>query len=88
LGVNHRDLKPENILYHMESNTLGVADFGIARFRQEDLITAVKTGPQEKLANFVYAAPEQRFAGRPVDLRADIYALRLIMNEMYTGEVP
>jgi serine/threonine protein kinase len=40
------------------------------------------------LANFAYAAPEQRISGKAVGQRADIYALGLILNEMYTGQIP
>lgn len=88
LGVCHRDLKPENMLYDADRSMLVVADFGIAQFREEDLYTAVETSNQERLANFVYSAPEQRIRGREVTQRADIYALGLILNEMFTGEVP
>jgi serine/threonine protein kinase len=88
LGVCHRDIKPENILYDDETKDLVVADFGIARFKEEDLLTHVSTGPNERLANFAYAAPEQRTAGNIVDHRADIYALGIILNEMYTGSLP
>lgn len=85
--VCHRDLKPENILYEEATNQLVIADFGIARFKEEDLLTTVETSPHDKLANFVYAAPEQRIKGASVDQRADIYALALILNEMFTGQV-
>lgn len=84
----HRDLKPENILYDSSSDLLLVADFGIAHFCEEFLITSMETGLQERLANFQYAAPEQRTKGRSVDFKADVYALGLILNEMFTGEVP
>jgi serine/threonine protein kinase len=87
-GVWHRDLKPENILYSLASEDLVVADFGIAHFEEEDLLTAVETRPDERLANFLYAAPEQKIRGRGVDSRADIYALGLILHEMFTGDVP
>lgn len=87
-GVYHRDLKPENILYDPNCNVLVIADFGIARFSEEELFTAVKTSTHRRLANFQYAAPEQRKPGLVVDQRADIYALGLILNEMFTGEVP
>jgi eukaryotic-like serine/threonine-protein kinase len=40
------------------------------------------------LANFAYSAPEQRTRGRATDARTDIYALGLILNEIFTGEVP
>lgn len=88
MGVCHRDIKPENLLHDTNTNTLIVADFGIARFREDDLHTVVNTGPQDRLANFAYAAPEQRTKGQQVDHRADVYALGLILNEMYTGTVP
>jgi serine/threonine protein kinase len=87
-GVVHRDLKPENILYDMESDTLAVADFGIARFTEDLLATVVETGPSQRLANFQYAAPEQRTPAQKVQAAADIYALGLMLNEMFTGIVP
>ena len=87
-GVVHRDLKPENVLYDRQTETLVVADFGVAHFQEEELYTVVETAPNTRLANFQYAAPEQRARGLEVDHRADIYALGLILNEMFTSEVP
>jgi len=87
-NVVHRDLKPENILYDQEHDRLVVADFGIAQFDEENLLTAVETRDNQRMANFQYAAPEQRSRGAEVDQRADIYALGLILNEMFTGVVP
>jgi serine/threonine protein kinase len=84
-SVWHRDLKPENILYDPSSDLLVVADFGIAHFAEEQLHTLVKTSPRARLANFQYAAPEQRMKGQEVDHRSDIYALGVILNEMFTG---
>jgi serine/threonine protein kinase len=86
--VWHRDLKPENILYDPPSDTVVVADFGIADFTEDELFTAVETRDQERLANFLYSAPEQRVRGKEVNGRADIFALGLILNEMFTGRVP
>lgn len=88
LGVCHRDIKPENLLYDAGTNRIVLADFGIARFQEDELLTVIVTGRNERLANFAYAAPEQRKAGKAVDQRADIYALGLILNEMFTGEIP
>lgn len=87
-GVWHRDIKPENILFARETNTLVVADFGIAHFEEEDLLTAVETKNDERLANFLYSAPEQRIRGQSVDGKSDVYALGLILNEMFTKAVP
>ncbi|SRR6266566_2457318 len=86
-GVWHRDLKPENILHDPTEDKLLVSDFGIAHFTSEQLFTIVETTPTERLANFQYAAPEQRRRGASVDLRADIYALGLILNEIFTTHV-
>lgn len=88
LGVVHRDIKPENFLHNGRTDQLVLADFGIAHFLQEDLYTAVETKAGERLANFQYSAPEQRVRGQSVDHRADIYALGLVLNEMFTGHIP
>jgi len=87
-GVFHRDLKPENILCNRAAGQLIVADFGIAHFEEDELLTAVETKEQDRLANFNYAAPEQHFRGGVVDHRADIFALGLILNEMFTRVLP
>jgi serine/threonine protein kinase len=88
LRVVHRDLKPENCLYSAKDSTLVVADFGVAQFTAEELYTLVETGPYARLANFQYAAPEQRSRGAAVDHRADIYSLGLMLNELFTGRIP
>ncbi len=87
-SVVHRDLKPENILYDPTTNRLVVADFGVAEFAQDELYTLVETKPGTRLANFQYAAPEQRARGGVCDQRTDIFALGLILNEMFTKVIP
>jgi serine/threonine protein kinase len=87
-NVYHRDIKPENILFDGDTDTLLVADFGIAHFEEEELFTSIETKDQERLANFQYAAPEQKTRSAIVDHRADIYALGLLLNEMYTSVIP
>lgn len=87
-GVTHRDLKPENILYDLKEEKLAVADFGIAHFEEEIIATSISTKATTKLANLRYSAPEQRIPGSKVDRRADIFAAGLMLNEMFTREVP
>lgn len=84
----HRDLKPENLLYDPNGGTYIVSDFGVAHFSQEELHTKVDTKSTERLASFLYAAPEQRIRGQKVDARADIYAIGLMINEMFTNQPP
>jgi serine/threonine protein kinase len=88
LGAVHRDLKPENILFDIGHSRLAVADFGIARFNEDIMMTLVETSPSQRLANFQYAAPDQRSRGTPVAHQVDIYALGLMLNELFTGVVP
>ena len=85
--VWHRDLKPENVLWSDHENILVVADFGIAHFEEEEIYTAVETHVAARMANFQYSAPEQRIRNSSVDHRADIFALGLILNELFTGEI-
>jgi serine/threonine protein kinase len=83
----HLALKPENLLHNADHQHLVVADFGIAHFEEENLLTAAQANKSEQLANFSYAAPEQKMRGQEPDHRADIFALGLILNEMFTGTV-
>jgi serine/threonine-protein kinase len=75
----HRDVTPSNVLLGFAGVTK-LADFGIAKGQHRHAVTA--TGMvRGKLA---YLAPEQ-VRGRPVDLRADIYALGVVAYELTTG---
>jgi serine/threonine protein kinase len=87
-GIVHRDIKPENVLFDDASGTLAIADFGIASFTEDIVATQVDTAPNQRLANFQYAAPEQRRPGQVVGVAADLYALGLILNEMFTDSIP
>jgi beta-lactam-binding protein with PASTA domain/tRNA A-37 threonylcarbamoyl transferase component Bud32 len=82
-GLVHRDIKPANLLFD-EHGIVRVADFGLARALAE----ASWTEPVGALMGTArYAAPEQGGAS-PVDGRADLYALALVLVEATTGEVP
>jgi serine/threonine protein kinase len=80
-GVVHRDLKPENILIDPDGQAK-IMDFGIAR-----AIEAPETHAGELVGTPAYMSPEQA-EGRPVDGRTDIYALGLILYEMFAGRAP
>src|SRR3954463_12314876 len=77
-GVVHRDVKPANILLSSDGRVL-VADFGIAKAGAADLTTTNTT-----LGTAKYLAPEQ-VEGNPVDGRADVYALGVVLYETLCG---
>ena len=76
-GVLHRDLKPANLMLDGQGN-VRITDFGLAglagSLREED----VRSGTP------CYMSPEQ-LQGREVSVRSDIYALGLVLYELYTG---
>ena len=86
--VVHRDIKPENIMFAKGSNEPVICDFGIAHFSENELMTFVETKPTDRLANFAYAAPEQRKKGGVAVPQTDLFAAGLILNEMFTKSVP
>jgi len=73
-GVLHRDLKPANIMLTKEGRAR-LMDFGLAA---AGAVEHVLEGTP------AYMAPEQ-LQGREVTLRSDIYALGLVMYELFTG---
>lgn len=87
-GNFHRDVKPQNLLYDGRLNRLVLSDFGIAHIEKHYPGATVETVASDRLANFQYAAPEQRAKGQKCDQRTDIYAYGLILNELFTGAVP
>jgi hypothetical protein len=80
-GVTHRDLKPENVM-RSKDGRLKVLDFGLARLdpARTDLPGVPLTLPGTILGTPAYMAPEQ-LAGRPVDERADVFALGVLFYE-------
>ena len=86
-GIVHRDLKPENILFAQDDDNPVIADFGIADFPQELMATFVATKKDARIANRLYSAPEQT-QGDDVGPQADMFAIGLILNEMFTGKIP
>lgn len=82
-GIVHRDVKPGNILFRRDGTPL-LSDFGIAK-RLTGNNNLTTTGIFLGSPN--YMAPEQADAD-PIDGRADIYALGIILFEMLTGRKP
>ena len=74
-GVLHRDLKPANVMIDGDGN-VRITDFGIATAGGDGDVTFAGT-PQ-------YMAPEQ-LEGKPASIKSDIYALGLILFEIFTG---
>jgi serine/threonine-protein kinase len=73
-GVIHRDLKPANVMLD-GAGTVRVMDFGLAAAGRVEEIRA---------GTPAYMAPEQ-LVGREVTFRSDIFALGLVMYELFTG---
>ena len=80
-GIVHRDIKPHNVLIDQDGR-VRVTDFGIARAGTSDI---TETGSVMGTAQ--YLSPEQA-QGRPVDERADLYAIGIVLYELLTGQVP
>jgi len=81
-GIVHRDIKPANIMIDGEA-TIKIADFGIAKIAASSQLT--QTGLVMGTPN--YMSPEQ-VQGKPVDGKADQFALAVVAYEMLTGEKP
>jgi serine/threonine protein kinase len=96
LGIVHRDLKPENIMLVRrdgDSNFVKVLDFGIAKVPLGEFVGEHQAAGQVLTQlGMVYGTPEymapEQALGQPVDARADLYALGVMVFEMITGTRP
>ncbi len=77
-SVLHRDLKPANLMLDGRGH-LRITDFGLAGVAGE--VKDIRSGTP------AYLAPEQR-SGREVTARSDIYALGMVLHEIFTGKRP
>ena len=82
-GIIHRDLKTPNIMVDPQK-VARLMDFGIAK-RQEGGGASTATG--QVLGTPEYMSPEQA-QGQRVDFRSDVYALGVVIYEVFTGDVP
>ena len=76
-GVLHRDLKPANVMIDGRGQVI-IMDFGLAGLA-EQLQGDVRSGTP------AYMSPEQ-LAGTEVTVKSDIYALGLLLYEIFTGK--
>jgi serine/threonine protein kinase len=77
-GVLHRDLKPANIMLDGRGQVV-ITDFGLAGVADDIRGNEIRSGTP------AYMAPEQ-IAGKEVSTRSDIYALGLVLYEVFTGK--
>jgi len=92
LGVIHRDLKPDNVFVTFEGGrpVLKLIDFGIAKLKHDTpgvekknlTVAGMLMGTPE------YMAPEQAYSADKVDVRADLYAVGVMLYEMLAGTTP
>jgi serine/threonine-protein kinase len=75
-GVLHRDLKPANVMLDGDGN-VRIADFGLAVAAAD--VTASRAGTPH------YMAPELLSGGQP-SIKTDLYALGLVLFELFTGK--
>ncbi len=81
-GIIHRDIKPANIMFDGEGRAV-VTDFGIAKAADGTMMTATGIA----LGTPAYMSPEQ-VKGNPIDGRADLYSLGVVLYEMVCGRPP
>jgi len=77
-GLLHRDLKPANVMLDGRGN-VRLTDFGLAAAAQDLSVSEARSGTP------LYQAPEQ-LTGKEVTVRTDIYALGLVLYELFTGK--
>ncbi len=79
-GVLHRDLKPANVMVDGRGQAR-ITDFGLA------VEANPGASPADYAGTIAYMAPE-RFTGTPATVQSDLYALGLVLYEVYTGTSP
>ncbi|MBX7209477.1 MAG: serine/threonine protein kinase [Verrucomicrobiaceae bacterium] len=86
-GVIHRDIKPSNILVDSK-DCVKIADFGLAKMLTTEGEASMLTATGDAVGTPDYVAPEVINGEHPVDHRADIYSLGVMLYFMLTGHTP
>ncbi|MFO0612471.1 MAG: protein kinase [Polyangiaceae bacterium] len=87
-GLVHRDIKPENLFIEERRGRLHVKllDFGVTKVRAPGAELDVKA-TQGLVGTPLYMSPEQ-IQTAPIDPRADVWALGVVLYELVVGETP
>ncbi len=82
--IVHRDVTPSNIML-LRSGGVKILDFGIAKDVGQEEAEIVETEAGQVKGKLAYLAPEQ-VRNLPLDGRADLFALGVVLWEMLTGQ--